>query len=395
MYLSSERVEYLLHAYIHNVADERELEEITELIKHPEGIAELKKFMDHYWPNQTVERYPEVDAGRVLEQIISHQDFKAGKRGKIFKLLPNLLRYAAILFVLAGLLFWIYSLNNKITSVDGVKLAQNSHTNIQSATQKAILTLSDGSKIDLNEKAVGTIATEGQLPVQQRSGQLIYQGSISEQSHFVVNTLTTPKGGYYQLMLNDGTKIWLNAASSISYPVAFSGGDRRVKISGEAYLEVAKNPKQPFYVETDGCQIRVLGTSFNVSAYNDDILVTTTLVEGAVNVKSGNSSGVLKPNQQSIVNKSSNELVVKTVDTEKALAWKNGYFMFDNEDIRSVMKSIERWYDIEVSYSGNLTGKTFGGTISRSDDVRNLLKNIELTETVHFKIEGRRVTVMP
>lgn len=390
---SSERVDYLLNAYIQNVADENELKELSQLVEQPEGIAEVERAMDHYWSNPIL-KDADVDSEKVLNRILSHKDFGINKPTRTFILTHKFLRYAALLLVLLGMSVWIFNMRQQNKAQETSQVASSNNL-IKSAIQRAVLTLSDGKKIDLQENKVGTISIGEDLMVQQHNGQLIYDGEENDKNKNVLNTMTTPKAGYYRLVLNDGTRVWLNAASSITYPVFFQGSERRVAITGEAYFEVAKDSRKPFYIDANGSEIKVLGTSFNVSAYHDDQYVSTTLVEGLVNIKTKQGSALLKPNQQSIIRRGSNEIKVSNVDTEKAVAWKNGYFMFEDEDIKAVMKAIERWYDIDVVFEGDLRGKIFGGTIARTDDIKSLLKNIELTDAVHFKIDGRRVTVMP
>src|SRR5690606_27432069 len=208
------------------------------------------------------------------------------------------------------------------------------------------------------------------------------------------NTIATPLGGEYQLILPDGTKVWLNAASSIRYPVDFGHGARKVTISGEVYLEVAQQKNQPFYVRTGNTQIEVLGTKFNVSAYQEDQEVRTTLVEGRVNVLAYGREQLLKPGQQATVNQKNGPIRVAEVDVEDALAWRNGYFSFSNEPLEQVMKKISRWYNVEVEYAMDPANKRLEGTVSRMEDIHDLLKALELTKTAHFKIKEGEFIVM-
>lgn len=397
MKLSYDRIELLLNAYLINTISNEELDEVNAMLKEPSNEDSINKFMEHYWKAHVIDESEEIEHKKIFHRILQREEFK-----KSHATLPNVLRIfrmawlssAAAVVVIIGVILLLFNIMEQRQNT-GKKLIVANAQKIEGASQKAMLTLADGSQIALKGSAKGTVARQHNVSLDQNNGQLIYNGNLNDQNQLQNNTMTTPKGGFYQLVLQDGTKVWLNAASSITYPVAFSGTERRVKISGEAYFEVAKNAKKPFYVESNGCEVKVLGTSFNVSAYADDDLVTTTLVEGAVKIRSGDNTAIMKPGQQSNISKSSSKIKINNVDTEQALAWKNGYFMFDKQDIRAVMKVIERWYDIEVIYSGNLQGKTFGGTISRSDDIHSLLGNIQLTDAIHFKIQGRRVTVMP
>ena len=265
---------------------------------------------------------------------------------------------------------------------------------------KAILTLSDGSEISLTDAENGALTKQSGIKITKTAdGQLVYDASASRSSSEASNTITTPRGGQYQVNLPDGTKVWLNAASSLKFPLTFTDQENRiVALSGEAYFEVAKNKHQPFKVITtvrpdqEGREqiIEVLGTHFNVNAYPDEESIVTTLLEGSIRL---NNKLTLKPNQQSIF--AYDHFHVVPADTEEAVAWKNGYFMFANEDLRSIMRKISRWYNLEIVYQGKTTDNTFIGTVSRFKEVSEVLNILELTKTVHFKIEGRKITVMP
>lgn len=265
---------------------------------------------------------------------------------------------------------------------------------------KAILTLSDGSEISLTDAENGALTKQSGIKITKTAdGQLVYDASASRSSSEASNTITTPRGGQYQVNLPDGTKVWLNAASSLKFPLTFTDQKNRiVELSGEAYFEVAKNKHQPFKVVTtvrpdqEGREqiIEVLGTHFNVNAYPDEESIVTTLLEGSIRL---NNKLTLKPNQQSIF--AYDHFHVVPADTEEAVAWKNGYFMFANEDLRSIMRKISRWYNLEIVYQGKTTDNTFIGTVSRFKEVSEVLNILELTRTVHFKIEGRKITVMP
>ncbi|RQO70457.1 anti-sigma factor [Pedobacter sp. KBW06] len=265
---------------------------------------------------------------------------------------------------------------------------------------KAILTLSDGSEISLTDAENGALTKQSGIKITKTAdGQLVYDASASGSPSEASNTITTPRGGQYQVNLPDGTKVWLNAASALKFPLTFTDQkSRTVELSGEAYFEVAKNKHQPFKVITavrpdqEGREqiIEVLGTHFNVNAYPDEESIVTTLLEGSIRL---NNRLTLKPNQQSIF--AYDHFHVVPADTEEAVAWKNGYFMFANEDLRSIMRKISRWYNLEIVYQGKTTDNTFIGTVSRFKEVSEVLNILELTRTVHFKIEGRKIIVMP
>ena len=267
---------------------------------------------------------------------------------------------------------------------------------------KAILTLANGDKVVLEDARNGIISQQGNAAVNKTdSGSLFYNDvSSNAAASIVYNTLNTPYGGQYQITLQDGTKVWLNAGSSLRFPTSFPGNERNVTLTGEAYFEVAKDKARPFFVTVNAgsaapMNVKVLGTHFNINAYPDEQHNIVTLLEGSVKVDCGEANAMLAPGNAAILNKASGKLNIKDGDTEAATAWKNGYFLFDNEKVESIMRQISRWYDVEISYQGDVSGKAIGGSLSRSKNVSEVLNMLELTGTVHFKTEGRRITVMP
>jgi len=269
---------------------------------------------------------------------------------------------------------------------------------------KAVLTLGDGTRIVLDTARNGAVTAQGNMQViKLEDGQLAYnagnmvaRGDNRNASHadgsnaIVYNTLTTPRGGQYKITLSDGSKVWLNAASSLRYPSAFTGKERTVEITGEAYFEVASltpeggHEKMPFIVKVNDAEVQVLGTHFNVMAYSDEADVKTTLLEGAVKVRKGDASLLLRPGQQASLHPGDGIKLISDVDVDEILAWKNNLFSFNNDDIQTVMRQIARWYAVDVRYEGKVT-QHFNGNISRGVNVSKLFKMLELTGTVHFK----------
>lgn len=262
---------------------------------------------------------------------------------------------------------------------------------------KAVLTFDDGSQINLDEAQNGVLVNDNNIAIKKTGeGQLEYSAGEKLVKTISYNTLSTPMGGQYQLVLPDGSKVWLNSGSSIRFPTAFVEPERIVELKGEAYFEIAKNKKMPFIVKTNNSMdIKVLGTQFNVMAYEDETNIKTTLVEGSVEVLKETGVTLLEPGQAAVLNRGTGKIKVSNVDIEDAIAWKNGEFIFSNENIESIMRKVSRWYDIDVIYQGNLSNKDFVGTISRNKKISEILKMLELTGAVHFRIDGRRVTVMP
>lgn len=261
---------------------------------------------------------------------------------------------------------------------------------------KAILTLADGKTITLNEAADGELVKAAGMVIRKTGqGELVYEVTGANAGAHTYNTISTPKGGTYQVILPDGTKVWLNAASTLRFPTSFVAlNERKIELSGEAYFEVAKDAKHPFKVLTVKQEVQVLGTHFNISSYTDESVVKTTLLEGSVKVRNLQKADdvILRPGQQSVIAKG--EIKVGMADVEEVLAWKNGVFVFNDEPLESIMKKVSRWYDVEVVYDGVDKNKLFGGSVSRFDNVSKVLRQLELTGGVHFKIEEGRIIAM-
>ena len=268
---------------------------------------------------------------------------------------------------------------------------------------RGILTLSNGKQIVLADiSAKDTIAKEGkQAEVtikMSANGVITYVINPNAEAPKVAtnsfNTLSTPTGGQYNIVLADGTKVFLNAVSSIKYPTQFNGNQRVVELEGEAYFEVAKDRSKPFIVKSGNQAIEVLGTHFNVHAYDNEAVVKTTLLEGSVAVTHKNQKAILKPGQQSNVSDNFNKIAIREVDTEAAIAWKNGRFKFDNADLKTVMRQLERWYGIKVEYRGDVSQVTFNGGTFRNKNLSEVLKVLELSN-IKFKVEGKTIIVDP
>jgi transmembrane sensor len=293
---------------------------------------------------------------------------------------------AVLLLILGAGLFFLVP-NLKQSDLNSAPLVKNS--TILPGKNRATLTLADGKVINLNGTKTGLVIDASKLSYSD--GSKVGELSAAGGKQIIVST---PRGGNYQVNMPDGTKIWLNAASSVSFPATFSGAERSVKLVGEAYFEVAKM-NRPFIVTTVTQQVKVLGTHFNINSYTDEASTKTTLLEGSVKVSSlsSNEFRLLSPGQQSTVSGSS--LKVQEVNTESAVAWKDNKFMFDGNHIEGIMRQISRWYDVDVVFKGNISKETFVGKISKFEQLSQVLDLIELTGLVHFKVEGRRITVMP
>ena len=307
---------------------------------------------------------------------------------------------AAVAIIILGVYLYKYKQDNNQQNQ-----TNNFANDITPGKQGATLTLASGKKIQLSNAANGQLAKEsGVVITKTATGELIYEIQDNTESSRSTNILSTAKGETYQVVLPDGSKVWLNAASTLKYPAKFTAlKQRRVQLDGEAYFEIAKDKLHPFIVETDKQSVEVLGTHFNINSYQDEPDTKTTLLEGSVKVatlsgrqstfKQLQNSTVLKPGEQSVLS-GAGKIDVMAIDVNKATAWKNGKFVFEEENIESIMRKLSRWYNVEIIYQGDFTNKTFVGSISRSDNISKILDKITFTQAVHFKIEGRRIYVM-
>lgn len=314
------------------------------------------------------------------------------------------LRTAVAAAMLIGVGLGVSLYQNYINENDDVVILSKWNKSVQDIApggNKALLIMADGTSVNLSKSKQGVIINAADLTYSDgtKVEALTTDGNKELQPEKML-TLITPRGGQYQLVLPDGTKVWLNAASSIRFPGSFSSlRNRKVELSGEAYFEVAKNVSQPFVVASNKQEVKVLGTHFNVSAYVDETSTRTTLLEGSVQVNSlsrdlypDRNRVIIKPNEQAVL--SNDNIAVVPVDAQAEIAWKNGEFVFVSEDIERILRKISRWYDVEVTYKDKLTHTTFSGAISRFENVSQVLRKIEMTNSIHFKLEGRRIIVM-
>jgi len=330
----------------------------------------------------------EILESRLKEGITNRINLQHNKTIPFYR--GTFMRAAAILiFVLAGVLFFYHRHNRQ-----PVQITQNKpfKTDIAPGGNKAVLTLANGSKLILNNAKNGNISTQAGARIVKQDSLISYKAMAANSTEVSYNTITIPKGGQYQLILADGTKVWLNAASSLKFPTAFTGKNRTVELTGEAYFEVAKNKDKPFNVKTTTQTVQVLGTHFNINTYSNEANVRTTLLEGSVKVYSANASVMISPGQQAVLANTGTFEVKHDVDIDEIVAWKNGIFQFNEADIQTVMRQISRWYDIDVEYKGKIPADLYRGKISRNVNVSQVLKILELSG-INFTIEGRKIIV--
>lgn len=305
---------------------------------------------------------------------------------------------AAAVIVAVGIGAYLYT-NDQTKPVEPAVVAQHSH--IAPGRSGAVLTLADGSQVVLDSLGNGMVATQNGARVILKGGELSYAPAGTATGEITFNTMTTPKGRQFQLTLPDGTRVWLNAASSLRYPTAFTGNERLVAVTGEAYFEVARNNKQPFKVNVnEKATVEVLGTHFNVNAYDNEAAIQTTLLNGSVRVANSNATQnavTLKPGQQARLSnqaKANSIKVVDDIDINKVMSWKNGLFNFEGANLGEVMRQIERWYDIEVVYEKGIPNVEFEGKMTKDVPLKDLLTMLDRSD-VHFRIENRTLIVLP
>lgn len=399
--MKNSRLQFLLKLLVDQDINEQELEELAHLLRQPGNEEAIDAQLKSTWDNIGAEAEP---SSSLYHKITDDPRFAAAlNQEKALQIKPigrgKLWYYAAATILICcsiGLGAYFYQSNwGNSQTAKGLAYARLPKASTTSK-QQVTLTLSNGKELILDEAANGKIVTEDQVSItKNKDGQLVYDLSKAvDHGELAYNTITTPIGSNYQVILSDGTKVWLNAKSSLKFPVVFKGNQRRVELSGEAYFEVAHNKQQPFLLTAKEMTVQVLGTHFNVAAYDDDPTVKASLLEGSIKAKYQTSSLLLKPGQQALLKNKLGTLTQLNFEADEVMDWKNGYFIFRNEPIDEIMKKISRWYHIEVNYQGRLSQEAFGGKYLKSNSLEELLSSLELTGTVKFKVEGRRVTVM-
>jgi len=399
------KLKRLLYEYFNNTVNHADCMELLEYLKNAD-VGKIEEYISEdllkldegpeLMPSQARDIWKQITSDTRYTNIAVHVTDNQSPTIKLYRRTWFQAAATLLIFLAVGLIFFNRQFSRPFVGNRYVK--HENTTVILPGSTKATLTTANGEVLVLEQAANGLIAKSGNIKVlKTHNGQIIYnlkdQKQLSSVQQVSYNTLTTPKGGEYQVVLADGTKIWLNAASSITYPTAFNTKERRVKLSGEAYFEVAKDAQKPFYVNTANGQIRVLGTHFNISAYLDDEVTSTTLLEGIVQVTKNQSSSLLKPGQQASISRGSDYIRVAEAKIDEVMAWKNGYFIFDEDNIAGIMKKVARWYDVDVQYSGSMDDQKFGGTFHRSKSITELLHYLEKIGNIHFSITGRRITV--
>jgi len=401
---TKERWEYLVESYLGGTCSREEMEELLMQAGKDPGNKDLAEALQKHW-DMSHSPSPAIDWDSRLQDIVRQSSADAGEVDREgMPVIPRWRWYAAVASVLivfvSGILFWSYiRKGGQKPAVAAVKKGKITN-DIQPGGNKAILTLANGSTVTLDNAQNGSLGTQDNMKiVKKANGLLAYEkeGKASGNGQPLYNMISTPRGGQYQVVLPDGSKVWLNASSSLRFPTDFTRTERTVEISGEAYFEIVKDASRPFRVSvltSKGNQVvEVLGTSFDVMAYNEENMVQTTLVDGAVKVKNGNSQNVLEPGQQAQSAMDVQSMrIVQDADVAAAIAWKNGYFNFNKESLQTVMRQLARWYDVDVSYIDSQNEKVFWGGMQRDLPLSSVFKILEKSG-VQFSIEGKRVIV--
>jgi ferric-dicitrate binding protein FerR (iron transport regulator) len=371
------RITYLLQRYTDKTCTKEELEELFAVIAAAENDETLHQFMEaefHRFNGE--ESFPQIDTESVYAGIVKKEP------RRIF----TLPRVAAAAAIIIGLTTLWFTQENKST----IPQITAEEKPILPGSNKATLTLADGSTVTL-DSAGNQVISRGDTKISQQNGQLLYSSAGKAAEGY--NKLSTPRGGQFRVVLPDGTKVWLNSASSLRYPTAFTGKERIVELEGQGYFEVAQNAERPFKVKANQMEVQVLGTHFDIMAYADENTVNTTLLEGAVQVKEGNTARLLKPGQQAVLKE--HAFSVQEADVKRVTAWKNGLFVFNDMALPAILREVARWYDVEIVYETTPGTELYGGGIARKLNLENVLTLLEGSGFNHFRIEGRKVIVLP
>jgi transmembrane sensor len=395
--------QYLLQQYLNNRATDEERMQFFEVLQRNEVDWESMLVQLGLQEEQDP-AYRHSDFTAMIEQIMQHRPVK-----RKVHVIRWWMAAAVLIFIVSGVWFLVGRTGSKPTTVAVTPDVQD----IMPGTQGAVLTLADGRQIIIDSTGKGNITREGNMTVRRVGDQLVYEtnkagGQSAGTPTIAYNTLSTPRGRQFQLVLADGSRVWLNAASSIRYPVAFAANERWVEITGEAYLEVTQNASKPFRVslpptaEKHGATIEVLGTHFNVNSYADEPDVKTTLLEGKVKVNCQLANGekaeemvtaILQPGQQAVITGLTHDIPVKYTDVNAVVAWKNGVFNFQDAGVQQVMRQLARWYDVDVQFENGIPAIEFGGKMGRDLSLMNVLRFLEKSG-LHCKLEGKRKLIV-
>ena len=385
--MSQERFNVLIRQYVNDQLDQQGMIELQEFLRTGHYETELRTVFDEVYDGSR-HQY-DLSADRARKILLAIHD----KEAIVLPFQSRTRKWwwaaAAVLVLTGGLL-----VTRQFRRAPSPIARSTARPSLPPHSDKAVLILANGQQVILDNTTSGAIAAQpGVDVVRVDSGRLSYitKGAPAAGGY---NVLTTPRGGQFQVQLPDGTRVWLNSASRLRYPVVFNGPARNVELEGEAYFEVAKNSRQPFTVQAGGMQVKVLGTGFNLMAYADEDAVRTALVDGSVRLEGRHTAQVIRPGEQGSLGKEDDHFIITRPDLDDVLAWKNGEFRFSGEKIQTIMRQLARWYDVEVEYQDTPPANRFNGDILKGKDGNALLDMLETTKTVHFKVEDRKIIVI-
>jgi len=398
--MSQERIRELFYRYFNGLSGPEENRELAELLQDKDREDQIRQLLQEAWNNFQPGNplFSQGDSERLLENVLSavenikEEDIPQSRPLFGWKSLA-----AAVAVLLTAGWFFLREIDTEPVG-ETVTSSLQIDQDFSPGSNKAYLTLSDGRDIVLDHADPGLLTTDGQTRIIKEEGDRLSYEPVSEKisAEPAFNTLRTPRGGQYHVVLPDGTKVWLNAASSITYPVHFTGKTREVKIEGEVYFEVAKrsreNEKIPFIVSAGEMSVEVLGTHFNINAYKDEEQIKTTLIEGSVKVRTPFASSLLKPGHEARIESASADIRVARANTEQALAWKNGYFQFQEASLEEIMRQLSKWYDVDVRFEGKPLEKKFSGEIPRSATLVQVLEILEISQ-VRMTLSDKVITI--
>jgi ferric-dicitrate binding protein FerR (iron transport regulator) len=391
--MDKKRLLELFELYYKGAATAADSEELMLLLKDlpdNEVVAMLSNAWNHQDNNET------FFGPGLREKLLSKLHLDEELNANIFPIETRrkswLLKFAAAAVILLAISMTVFFLTRKENQEVVQGTEKSSPLNdVSPGGDKAVLTLADGRKIILDTASNGALAQQEGTKVIKLGGQLTYniEGNSTQ---VLYNTITTPRGGQFQLELADGSKVWLNAASSLRYPTAFTGKERTVELTGEGYFEVTHNPAMPFHVKAGEMNVQVLGTHFNINSYEDEPAIRTTLIQGEVNVSKKEKAIKLSPGQQAAFGNTGELTLNKNVNTDEIIAWKEGYIHFENADLKTILRQVARWYDIEIVYEGFNSNQTFFVILKRSNSLRKLLESLQ-DNNIKYTIDAKKLIV--
>ncbi|MGJ1228091.1 FecR family protein [Sphingobacterium siyangense] len=376
----SKHIKLLFERYLNNHASREETAELFQYFQDTNNKEALEQMIENQLESRDKE---ELIDKMILDRVFGKIDLDTEPQNITSPTWYKITGVAAAIILIISI---SYLFLNRSTYND------HTATIIEPGRDKATLVLSSGKTIVLEDVANGKLTEElGTTIEKTEKGGINYKIEGNTDVRIAMNLLNVPKGGQFQITLSDGTKVWLNSNSSLKYPSAFSASERRVELKGEAYFEVSKNKQKPFIVETSLQKVEVLGTKFNINAYDDESSTQTSLAEGSVRVSCKNNTTLLKPGQQSTL--TDQNIAVRSINLDQVLDWKNGDFNFSNNNLKEIMRKISRWYNIEVIFEGPISQETYVAQISRKKRLNDVLRALQLSGSIKYSIRNNKLYI--